>query len=220
VGSPDEIRLDPDNLELVRDVFWDLFRQGVITLGSDDNHEAWPWFRLSHYGARTLLNQSPFRFHDAASYLGLVKTEVPDISSEALTYLDEAVATFYSDCLLASCVMLGVAAETEFLSLVRVGRANRSHAPLFEKADKERTIRQKILKFQNGLKSLPTELLEQAGEDIETHLNAIQSVLRVARNEAGHVTTAKPPSREQVYVFLQLFIPFAKQLAQLRVALG
>src|SRR6266851_6443934 len=49
-GSPNEARLYPNDAELVRDVFWDLFRQGFITLGLNDNNETWPFFRLSHFG--------------------------------------------------------------------------------------------------------------------------------------------------------------------------
>jgi hypothetical protein len=40
-----------------------------------------------------------------------------------------------------------------------------------------------------------------------------------ARNDAGHPNTARP-QREQVYVFLQLFIPFARQLMRLRYELA
>jgi len=32
-SGPDEVRLDPHDVELVRDVFWDLFRQGYVVLG-------------------------------------------------------------------------------------------------------------------------------------------------------------------------------------------
>jgi hypothetical protein len=63
------------------------------------------------------------------------------------------------------------------------------------------------------------KLLDQAGEDLETHLTAIQSVLRVARNEAGHAMASTQPSREQVYVYLQLFIPYAGQIGRLRTLL-
>ena len=59
-----DLRLHPNDAELVRDVFWDLFRQGFITLGKDDPNNMWPWFRLSHFGQKTLQIQSPYRFHD------------------------------------------------------------------------------------------------------------------------------------------------------------
>ena len=93
--SADEVRLGGNDVELVRDVFWDLFRQGFITLGMNDNNETWPWFRLSHFGQEALKTQSPYRFHDRNSFIALVKNGVPDISAEALTYLEEAVSAFY-----------------------------------------------------------------------------------------------------------------------------
>lgn len=212
--------LHPNDVELVRDVFWDLFRQGFITLGLNDSNANWPFFRLSHFGQRTLKNQQPYRFHDTASFLALVRQEVPDISVEAEAYLDEAVAAFYAGCLLASCVMLGVAAEAEFLRLLDVAVNNQSHGGAFKTVTKEAFVRPKITKFQAALRPLlPALSPKNHFEDFETNLNLIQSVLRVARNEAGHPTGASVPEREQVYVFLQLFVPFARQLMRLRTAL-
>jgi hypothetical protein len=117
--------------ELVRDVFWDLFRQGFITLGLNDSNPQWPFFRLSYFGERARQTQSPYRFHDTTSFLKLVRVEVPDISDEAVVYLEEAVAAFHAGCLLASCVMLGVAAEAEFLRLIDVACRSGTHCAAF-----------------------------------------------------------------------------------------
>ena len=217
-GRADEARLHNIDVELVRDVFWDLFRQGFITLGMNDMNEAWPWFRLSHFGEETLKTQSPYRFYDRNSFLTLVKDGVPDISAEALAYLDEAVAAFYADCLLASCVMLGVAAEAEFLRLTDIAAKSTVHGATFAPVQNQRTIRQRITKFHDRLQPLLKSLSQEAVEDLETNFLMIQSVLRIARNEAGHPTAVKV-RREQVYVYLQLFVPFARQLMRLRVAL-
>jgi hypothetical protein len=217
-GSPHEARLHDRDVELVRDVFWDLFRQGFITLGYNDSNDQWPWFRVSHFGKQSLKNQSPYRFHDTGSYLALVRGEVPDISAEAVIYLDEAVATFYADCLLACCVMIGVAAEAEFLRLVEVAIKNPTCGGAFAPVDKQRVIRQKIIKFHDCLKPLLGTLPREATQDLETNFLLVQSVLRIARNEAGHPTSTKL-QREQVYVYLQLFVPFARQLMKLRAAL-
>ena len=209
--------LHPHDAELVRDIFWDLFRQGVITLGLNDSNPAWPWFRLSHFGEQAMAGQQPYRFHDTATYVAMVKKEVPDLSKQAQTYLEEAVAAFYADCMLASCVMLGVAAETEFLALVDVAEKGK-HATSFAGLKKHFFIRKKIDAFHTALKPLIPALPHDATEDFETNLSMIQSVLRIARNDAGHPSSANP-SREQVYVFLQLFAPFARQLKRLRSAL-
>ena len=208
-------RLHPYDGELVRDVFWDLFRQGFITLGMNDSNPMWPFFRLSHFGEQTLQNQSPYRFHDTSSFVSMVKKEVPDISPESVAYLDEAVAAFYAGCLLASCVMLGVAAEAEFLRLVDVAASSGAHGSTFSPIQKLTFIRQKITKFQNALKPLLPNFPKDVTEDLDTNLTAIQSVLRIARNDAGHPTAAKV-EREQVYVFLQLFVPYGRQLMRLR----
>jgi hypothetical protein len=212
-------RIHAYDAELVRDVFWDLFRQGLITLGLNDSNPQWPFFRLSHFGKKSLDSQSPYRFHDTGTFINLVRTNVPDVSSEAITYLEEAVAAFYAECLLASCVMLGVASEIEFLRLVDVVSQSAKFGGAFASIDKLPFVRQKITKFNSLIKPLFPQLPRNAVEDFETNLSMIQSVLRVARNEAGHATGASV-GREQVYVFLQLFIPFARQLMRLRLAMN
>ena len=218
-GRHDQARLHPYDAELARDVFWDLFRQGFITLGLNDSNPNWPFFRLSHFGKRTLQAQSPYRFHDATSFLVLVKKEIPDISDQAVVYLEEAVAALYAGCLLAACVMVGAAAETEFLALIDVATKSPKHAAIFVPLSKLTFIRQKITKFQSLLQPLLPSMSKTATEDLDTNFSMIQSVLRIARNEAGH-PTASTPEREQVYIFLQLFIPFARQLMRLRQALA
>src|SRR2546421_375743 len=45
--------------DIFREVFWDLFRQGIITLGLDDANPQYPWFRVSSSGRR-ILAQQPF----------------------------------------------------------------------------------------------------------------------------------------------------------------
>jgi hypothetical protein len=220
-GQPVDHRHPPlrgPDAELLRDIFWDLFRQGFITLGVDDMNPAWPFFRLSRFGETALKSQNPYRFHDTSSFLSIVTKEVPDISSAAVTYLEEAVATFYAGCLLAACVMVGVAAEAEFLRLIDVA-VKGPYGQRFTQVQKSGFIGQKIKKFGSALSPLLSSLPKSAVEDLDTNLDAIQSVLRIARNDAGHPTAATP-SREQVYVFLQLFVPFARQLMRLRSALG
>ena len=219
-GAGPRAQLHPSDAELVRDVFWDLFRQGFITLGGNNSNESWPFFRWSHFGQQTLKSHSPYRFHDTTSFLALVRQKIPDISAEATSYLDEAVGTFYAGCMLASCVMLGVAAEAGFLRLVDVASNSIAHGAAFGSVTKERVIHSKITKFQAALKPiLPNFMPKKDFEDIDSNFTLIQSVLRIARNNAGHPTGTAVPEREQVYVFLQLFIPFAAQLARLREAL-
>jgi hypothetical protein len=209
--------LHPYDTPLISEVFWDLFRQGAVTLGRDAQHTGWPGYHLSRFG-KNIAQQSPFRFHDTNEYIAMVQTQVPDISAEAVAYLEEAIAAFYADCLLASSVMLGVAAEAEFLRLIDVAGKSAAYARAFASALKPPFIGQKITKFLAALRPLVPSLPHEATEDLDTNFLMIQSVLRIARNEAGHPTAAVP-KREQVYINLQLFAPFARQLMRLRKVL-
>lgn len=220
-GNPAyRFQLCPSDEELVRDVFWDLFRQGAVTLGYNNSNTNWPFFRLSHFGKTTLGSANPYRFHDTTSYLAMIRRECPDISDDAARYLDEAASAFYANCHLAAVVMLGVAAEAEFLRVVDTAKSG-SKAADFAAVPSDGFIRTKITKFEAALKPLLTSLQPKKDfEDLATNLAMIQSVLRIARNEAGHPSGAATPAREQIYVFLQLFGPFAKQLMRLRSALS
>src|SRR6516165_2250471 len=145
--------LHRDDPALILEVFWDFFRQGAVTLGRDAHQGGWPWYRLTRFG-RHLSQQTTFRFHDTEAYIRLVKIQVPDVSSEAIRYLEEAVVSFYADCLLASCVMLGVAAEAEFLRLIAVVLGNAKYAQAFSSVGAPPFIRQKITAFAAALKPL------------------------------------------------------------------
>lgn len=211
--------LHSEDAELVRDVFWDLFRQGVITMGYNDSNPNWPFFRLSYKGDKILRGSTPYRFHDSSSYLTLVKTADPDILPETVTYLDEASATFYAECRLSTCVMLGAAAESEFLRLLDVTTKG-PQATKFSKATAEKFVLPKIRRFLDAVTPLVSGFSAPKDfESLDANFSAIQALIRTARNDAGHPTAVTVPSREQVYVYLQLFVPFAKQVRVLREAL-
>jgi hypothetical protein len=213
-------QLGSDDAELLRDVFWDLFRQGFITLGINNSSESqWPFFRLSHFAKNTLSVHSPYRFHDATSFFARLEKEVQDLSPEADRYLGEAVDAFYAGCLLASTVMLGVAAEAEFIRLVEIAASSSAYGRDFAGVATETLILRKIKKFQNRLNPHIPNLPKRTTEALDANFQPIQHVLRIARNKAGHPTGTPVPAREQVYVNLQLFIPFALQLMWLRTDL-
>lgn len=211
--------LHPGDRDKILEIFWDLFRQGVITLGLNDNNPQWPWFRLSRFGEKEDARQ-PFRFHDTSSYIAMITKAAPDLLPSTKMYLDEAVAAFYSGCFLAATVMLGVAAEAEFLRLIDVANANGAIGRSFDQAKRERFIRAKIEAFRKGLAPHLKTLPGAATEDLDINLNAVQSIIRIARNEAGHPSGASAPSREQVYVNLQIFVHYADQVGRLRKELA
>lgn len=211
-------KLDEHDRELARDVFWDLFRQGHITLGLDDNNAEWPFFRLSHFGATALTQNAPYRFTDSSSYIEMVKASVGELDELTATYLDEAVQAFYAGCLLASCIMLGVATEHRFNRLCSAIDGDSTHGSMFRPVAKERTFFAKVTKFKNLLSPVLSSMPPAVREDLDTNLNGILALIRTHRNAAGH-PTGTSIGREQVYILLQLFAPLAQKLAMLQAAL-
>ena len=143
-------------------------------------------------------------------------SEVTDMSPDSVIYLEEAVAAFYADCLLSTCVLLGVAAESEFLRLLDVAKLSGMYGKYFSRIGDGLHIRAKMAKFQEAIKPTLSFLSKSVTEDLENNFTIIRSVLCIGRDESGRPSGGNPPSRDQVYVYLQLFIPFAKQLMRLR----
>jgi hypothetical protein len=196
----------------VADVFWDLFRQGYITLGFDNPNNFWPFFRLSPFGQQSLATANPIRFHDATSYMALVRARVPDLPTLNETYLVEAIKDFYAGCLLSASVMLGVAAEIEFNRLVDTAVANATHGGQFSATASKRNISQRIDAFRKAYNPIKANFNV---EDIDNRLLNIQSILRISRNDAGHAMAASV-SREEVFINLQMFVSYAGHLYELR----
>ena len=208
-------QLNPNDAELVLDIVWDLFRQGIVTLGANASNPGWPWIRLSRFG-ECALHQSPYRVHNKAGFVKALRAEVADISPEAMVYYREAVSAFYMDCLLSACVMLSIAAESEFLRLLAVAKTSEAYGNYFSRIGDGMSIRTKIARFQDAIKPILGLLPKSATEELDNNFNHIQSLIRIARKESGQPSGANPPSRDQAFVYLQLFIPFAEQLMQLR----
>ena len=184
-----EPRLSLNDRELCREVFWDLFRQGVITLGVNDSNREFPFFRVGHFGKRILESENAYFFHDLTTYVNLITENIPNINDVTMVYLQEAMQAFKSGCMLAATVMLGVASEHSFQLLLEAAEVNSQYGTRFASAGKQRSILQKFRKFkaaldQHVLSDLPSDLKE----DLDTDFAGILSVIRTFRNESGHPT--------------------------------
>ena len=211
--------LSSHDRELFLEVFWTLFREGIITLGLNDSNREFPFFRISEFGRRIAAHQQANFFYDVATYEQLVKSEVPQIDTVTLQYLKEAMQSFRAGCILAATVMLGVATEHTFLLLLEKIEQSASHSATFGGVAKERTILQRVNKFKNILDQQSGVLPSAVKEDLDTHFAGILSVIRTFRNQSGH-PTGKVIDREQAYVLLQLFIPYCKKMYQLMAHYG
>ncbi len=211
---PGGYQLSKTESEIFREVFWDFFRQGIITLGLNDLNPNFPFFRISSFGRRLLERNDAYFFHDVSSYTSVIQNEVPEINKVTLIYLQEAMQAFQTGCLLSSTVMLGVATEHVFLLLLEVISNHTNHQNTFTNVFNQKTILQKINKFKNILDQNLSNYPPGLKEDLDTHFVGILSVIRNFRNQAGH-PTGKIITREQVYVLLHLFIPYCRKLYDL-----
>jgi len=210
-----DAQLAPNDRELFREVFWDLFRQSVITLGANDSNREFPFFSLSHFGRKMLANQNVYFFHDLESYTKLIRSNVPNLNDVTLLYLQEAMQSFRSGCMLAATVILGVASEHSFLLLVEAAENSPKYGGQFGNVSKERTILQKFRKFRAAFeKHVLTDLPGEIRENLDIEFDGILSVIRTFRNDSGH-PSGKILEREQTYVLLQMFVPYCRKLYQL-----
>jgi hypothetical protein len=214
-GSRRAFNLSNADRELFLEVFWELFPQGIITLGYDDSNRQFPFFRISRLGKRLIANEDTYFFHDVTSYTKLLIQEVSAIDAITLLYVQEALQAFRSGCLLSSTVMLGVATEHTFLLLIEAVDKSPTHAKHFAGVAKERTILPKVNRFKALLDQMQQTLPFDIKEDLDTRFAGILSIIRAFRNQAGH-PSGLIPDREQTYVLLNLFVPYCRKMYQLR----
>lgn len=203
--------LDAGDEDFFLEVFWDLFRQGVISLGLNDANREFPFFRVTRVGRTIAESQSAYFFHDVSAYERTIRENVPRIHDVTLLYLKEAMQAFRSGCILSATVMLGVASEHTFLLLLETIEANPAHQPTYAAAIQERMLLRKFNTFRAILERNIAALPQELREDLDTQFAGILSVIRTFRNEAGH-PTGRIVDREQAFVLLQLFIPYCKKL--------
>ena len=212
-------RANPSVPERVLEMSWDLARQGVVTFGPDASTPDQTALRRSRF-SECALRRNPPRYQDSQGFLKALRLETADISPDAALYLREAVTAFYMDCLLSTCVILGIAAEGEFLRLLGAAKNSKSYGKYFCRIGEDQNIETKILQFRDALKPIQSLLPKPATDELDYNLNSLQSVIRGKRKPLGQRSGARPPSRDQAYLHLQVFIPFAKQVMRLRQELS
>ena len=115
---PADSALTKEDAETLKEVFWDLFRQGILTLGKDELNNAFPFFRVTSYGVKAVREGDTYFISDTKVFEQRVKSEIPNIDDISILYLKESFQAFRSGCLISSAVMLGVAAEDLFQLLL------------------------------------------------------------------------------------------------------
>lgn len=208
-------RLSHADEQLADEVFWDLFRQGIVILGLNSTNPGLPWFRVTSLGKQILEQGEPYFFHDLSSYEAAIRKAVPTIDDTILIYAKEAKQAYLSGCLLSATVMIGVATEGSFLKLLDTIEQHPTWGPTFKTVFEQTTVLRKLKKFlalaeQHLMKQLSGDLKE----NFDTDFVGVLNMIRNARNESGH-PSGKVIPREECFVLLRLFIPCAKKIHDL-----
>lgn len=204
---------------LFDEVFWDLFRQGIITPGMDRANRDFPFFRLTAFGQRIVAQGDAYFFHDVSSYERTLKREIPDIDDVTLLYAKEAMQAYLSGCLISGTVMIGVAVEGAFLSMLDAIEGNPKWSSTFKKALTERQMLPKLAAFLGAVEPHVKALPPALKENLSTNFVGIVSMIRNYRNESGH-PSGKVLPREECFILLRLFIPCAKEIFGLKEFFG
>ena len=183
-----------------------------------------PWFFVTAHGRR-LLQDREYVPHDRQGYLQLLHERVPTPDATVLAYLSESLETYARNNLVASTVMLGVAAErvfdlvcTSVLESLADTAEQKSFSvvlgrnPMKQKLDWLQDKLRRVQQLKPGVIALP--------ENVTLTITAIYDLLRVQRNEFGHPSDARPqPSRAQAYANLLIFPPYYERAEALRQVL-
>jgi hypothetical protein len=209
-------QLSQNDQDLFQEVFWDLFRQNIITLGNRaDPNAAYPYYHVSGLGKNLLENEEVYFFHDLTSFEKIIRDNIPDIDDLTIFYLKESMQAFIVGCRLSSAVMLGVALEYSLDTLYDIISKNSKYSWHFHTVLTQQTLFGKFNKFRQKLDSKKQDLTEDLKNDLEINLDMVIPMIRNYRNESGH-PNEKVLSREQCYVNLQLFIPCCKKIFELK----
>jgi len=216
-GTPQDLKhqgahLSHNDNDLFQEIFWDLFRQNIITLGNRaDPNVAYPFYHVSNFGKKMLDNENFYFFHDLTSYESNIMENIPGIEDLTLLYVKEAMQAFTSGCRLSSTAMLGIALEYSLNTLYDSIGKNDKYSWHFHTVLTQPTMLKKFTRFKQKLTEKKQDLPEQLKDDLDVNFDMITSLIRNYRNESGR-PNEKVLSREQCYVNLQLFIPSCKKI--------
>lgn len=209
--------------ELFLEVFWDLFRQGLITLGYNDANREFPFFRLTQWGRRQLEDKDGF-YADAAAFEAAAAERIKRADPATIRYLGEAMRAYRAEAHTAALALIGVAVEhlceraLEALcaDAAQPAENGAAGAPDDDNAAPVRIspggpVLNRIAELKEAIDRHPTLVPPPTRDVAATHLLGVMSILGAFRDEHG-TPRPQPPDREHVYVLLKAAVDYAGTL--------
>jgi hypothetical protein len=210
-------------LFLAQEVFWQMVVEGILAPGMDSSNLKLPWFHITKHGREVLASSEP-QPYDPTGYLARLRESVPTPDPTVTAYLAESLETFRKANLVASTVMLGIAAERVFLLLcdsLAAALSNAAEKTAFTKLLDRFPMKPKLDWVQNKLQQVQKQAPPGFPENATIMLVAIYDLMRTQRNELGHPREA-PPSvqRQDAFVNLQIFPRYYEIAEEVRAFLA
>jgi hypothetical protein len=209
-------------LEAVYSLLWQLVTEGVIHPGSRSLN--FPHITVTEYGKRVIENDNAHP-HDVERFLDQIRRgQQLDPTVEA--YLVESLHSFRQNRLVASAILLGVAAERTFLLIAEAlleALKNPTEQSKFQKVldrqvmkPKQDWVHTKLIELDGNKRQLPDDFPEST----PLMITGVYDLIRQQRNDLGHPRDIPPRlDRGQLEANLFLFSRFYRNAEDLRLYL-
>lgn len=207
----------------IHEVMWQLLTEGVLAPGFNSSNLELPFFHVTEFGLAVLDSAGPNAF-DPEGYLEFVRSRVASADATVLAYLAESLHTLRRGSLVASAVMLGIAAERVFLLL-----SDSLHGALSDAKEKKDLgdlltrfpMKPKLDWVRAKIEALQSAWVSGFPENASIMVVAIYDLIRQQRNELGHPREAPPLlTRDDILGNLQVFVRYYETAEVLRSVLA
>jgi hypothetical protein len=178
----------------VFELLWQLVAEGVIRPGGATGLD-FPHVSLTEYGKRIISSGTPHP-HDIDGFLKQIKNG-QDIDPTVEAYLVESLYTFRQNRLVASAILLGIAAERTFLMISEAllgSLASSNHRDALRKLLDRQPMKPKLDWVHGQLVELDGRRprLEGYPESTALIVTGIYDLIRQQRNDLGHPQDTPP----------------------------
>ena len=183
--------------EAILTCWYDLFRNGILSWGYNLSNPDPPWCHVTSHGRKVLIkiSRDPSNPDGYKAFLNR-KTNLDPIS---YSYIEEALKTYNSDCVKASSVMVGAAAERLVLNIQTFLIERMLALSVNIPKDLRGWGVKKILgAIESVIKQRKKNIPNSLFESFEAYWPAFTHQIRTARNESGHPVSIQPVTYDSV----------------------
>jgi len=191
----------------ISSLFWAFVVDGIISIGTSSGQCDLPFFQITEYG-EDILSGEKMIILDPTGVISNLKKSREKIDPVVEEYLAEALSCFEKNCLKATFVMIGCAAEKAILNLIDAFKEHFSKNQSkenFERKIERKRISLKYDEFSSRFNNINKEIEQKTGrDDWKIQIDSMFNLIRYYRNKSGHPIGIKF-EKERVLSALSIF---------------